>query len=117
MSDSDAGDGRAGDRPPARITWLFNLGLFALLVVTLGFDEMLLEPEDTRRVPLDDLFDAAPIRTIAGVAGLGVVLLAASIVFLRAFWRRFMTDVFKVRPITAAEAVAIVLILTLFVGP
>ena len=45
------------------------------------------------------LFLVAVLRVVAAV--------------LRAFWGRFMTDVFKVRPVTLLEAVAIVLLLGL----
>ena len=44
-----------------------------------------------------------------------VAVLRVVAAVLRPFWGRFMTDVFKVRPVTLAEAVVIVLLLGLLV--
>ncbi|HEV7298759.1 MAG TPA: hypothetical protein VGN72_05285 [Tepidisphaeraceae bacterium] len=110
-------DSRPEPRPPRRpITWLFNLGLLTYLICVLGF-EMLLEPEEMPSVPLDRFFESAPVLTVVGVSLFVIAAFTFAVVITLAFWNRFLTDVFKVRSINAAEAVALNLVIAIFFAP
>lgn len=114
MSDSSVGNGEAPVRPRRPITWLFNIGLFVFLVCVIGVEVELLEPAETARVPLDEYFEAAPVRTLTGFIAITILIVSIGLAITLAFWNRFLTDVFSIRPITLVEAVAINLIIAIF---
>lgn len=110
-------DSQANIRPRRPITWLFNLGLLTFLVCVLGVETMLLEPEEVPSVPLDRLFETAPVLTIVGVVLFVIAVVVLAVAITMAFWNRLLTDVFKVRAINVAEAVAINLVIAIFFAP
>ena len=112
---TDDSQASVGLRRP--ITWWFNLGLLTFLIGTVGVESILFEPEDAPRVPLDGMFESAPVLTIVGVLLFMVAVVVIAVAITLAFWNRFLSDMFAVRRINVVEAVAINLVIAIFFAP
>jgi len=95
------------------INGVFNLALFFYLLFSFAVQSNF-EPETGARVPWDSVVDKNPLVGSVGVVLFFAVLLAGGAIIMEQFWNRFLTDVFKVRPIVFQEALSIILLLFLF---
>ncbi len=98
------------DPAPAlsKITLGFNVILFCYLIVATTVT-MLFEPRPAD-VPFDRFAEQYPLFALIAIVGLAVVGIWATIYIVRAFWNRFVCDMFGVRKLAAQEALAIVLL-------
>jgi len=90
-----------------RITWGFNLGPFLLVLVVQGGKAL------RNRDQWPDL-NSGTVLTAFLIVLVFFWLVAVFIAILQEFWNRFISDVFKVRPINKAESCAILLMAALF---
>ncbi|WP_422923591.1 hypothetical protein [Singulisphaera sp. PoT] len=97
-----------GDRPSG-ITAGFNVSLFAVISV-MG----ILDFAASNRAHGISILGLIVTSAIDAVRYLAVVLITAA--FVASFWRRFVSTLYSVRPITFQEAMAIVLMAGLVLG-
>jgi len=90
---------------PSRITVGFNIAMFAFLGIT-GFLGFLVQSEKAGGVPLAGLV----LTTGIDMTRYLVVLLVTAF-FLREFWARLISALWRIRQITCHEAIAIVLMI------
>jgi hypothetical protein len=95
-----------------KITATFNFGLFVFYFY-LVMMEVLYEPELPHGAPIDKLFDSHPIVAIFLTITLILSAFGVGSLLIRSFWKRLVTDLFKVRKIEFQEALSILLILGL----
>jgi hypothetical protein len=94
------------NRTPSQITLAFNAALF-LFSAALGVFQFLLSDKSTG-VPVEGL-----IITTAFDMVRFIVVLFITAYFVREFWNRLVANVFGTRAITAQEAIAFILILSI----
>ena len=95
------------------VTRMFNASLFGYLVIS-RIVTYLFEPESTRKVPWETVYNWSPIVGMVGAIVLLVILLLWGAALAKGFWNRWVADVWKVRVISYDESLAIVLILAIF---
>ncbi len=111
---ADVAFDKSAPSPFGRVGPLFNLALFTFLALKGLIVFLATSPRAQTASPaglvLSSLADFLLVATM--------VLISA--VFLRAFWRRFVSSVWPLRPITYNEAIAILLMASLLfstIGP
>ena len=92
------------------ITKTFNAVLFLYVCISAGIS-YLFEPGGNIRVPWDAVYDWSP--GVAIVTGLLIVLIMVFwwAALVKIFWNKFISDIFKVRPISYDESLAIILMI------
>jgi amino acid transporter len=104
------------EKPDRRaITIGFNVLLFLYYLYAASVS-VLFEPDMDARVLMDDLYDVAPLASLVVAVVLGVILVLAGALVIRAFWNRLVTCLFSIRKVNYQESLAIILMYYIFVG-
>ena len=93
-----------------RITGRFNVAVFVFCAV-LGIFSFLLHSDKAKDVPVEGL-----VLSIGLDAMRYLVVVLVSALIVRAFWDRFVSDIFSLRAINYQEAIAIVLMSSVLFG-
>lgn len=107
---ADAAFDKSAPRPFGRVTPPFNIALFAFLAFR-GLLAFLMTSPRVGGASIEGLVLSSLLDLMRFAAAL---LLSA--VFLKAFWGRFISSVWSLRPIDYNEAIAILLMADLFVS-
>jgi hypothetical protein len=93
----------------------FSVILFVYLLY-INSALFLFKPHPIRDTPWNRLYDWSPTFALVLAVLVVVVVVLWGAALLRAFWNRWIVDVFKVREITYDEAIALILILAIGTG-
>ena len=96
----------------SKITFKFNLLLFIFFCVD-QLVALLFDPKSNEKVPWDVVYDSFPVLSIILSFLIGILLLLWCAKMAEYFWNKFVSDIFKVRPIFYQEALSIILIFSI----
>ncbi len=93
------------------VTIWFNTALFVYLIITMIVD--VLFSAQAKKVPWDDFYDMFPVVAVIVAALLFVIVIFVGAMLLKHFWNNIISDIFKLREINFAEALAITMVATI----
>ncbi len=94
------------------ITKVFNVTVFLYCLFN-SFISYLFDPAGDKSVPWDKVYEWSPPIAVSGALLFVLILALLGAVIAKAFWNRFIVDVFKVREISYDESLAIILIIAI----
>jgi hypothetical protein len=98
--------------PNKCINKVFN-ALFFLYLFLDRIIKLLFTPKSHDKVPWDAVFERSWPVSILGALLIVLLMVTCGALIVRAFWNRFVADMFKVRAISFDEAMAIVLMIAI----
>ena len=94
------------------ITKTFNVALLLYLCAS-SVISYLFDPESNVKVPWDAIYEWSPHFAMITAVVIVLIMILWGAILVKIFWNRFVSDIFKLRPISYDESLAIILMIAI----